>query len=97
MKSTIQTSRKIYAMKQAFKLLVIILAFYVFGKVAIGAVSFLASKYLSQCVVITPLDAGVFIAAITAIGVIVGALNIADGMKGHEPEQFLKAVANEPR
>jgi UDP-N-acetylmuramyl pentapeptide phosphotransferase/UDP-N-acetylglucosamine-1-phosphate transferase len=84
MKSTTQTSRKIFAMKAAFKLILQILVFYICGKTVVATYNFLSSFYLNECIVISPINEGIFIAAIVAIGTIVSALNIADGMKGHE-------------
>lgn len=66
-KSTIQTSRKIYAMKYGLRFVGGVVAVYVCG------------KYF-----VSDLDAMVFTGAITAVGVIIGALNIADGMKRGE-------------
>jgi hypothetical protein len=83
-KSTIETSRKIYAMNAAFKLILQILAFYIFGKSMVAAYSFIASYYLKQCVIITPLSETLFITAVVAIGTVVSTLQIADGIKGHE-------------
>ena len=83
-KSTIETSRKIYAMRHAFKLTLQILAFYVCGKALVAAYSFLASYHLKECIIITPISEGLFIAAVVSIGTIVSALQFADGYKGHE-------------
>ena len=66
-KSTIQTSRKIYAMHVAFRLLAYMMALYTILE--------LFDKNPSEVI---------FGAAIVAIGSIVSALHIADGMKGHE-------------
>lgn len=66
-KSTIQTSRKIYAMEYGLKFVAMVTLTYVAGK-ALGA----------------ELDSNVFVSAIGAAGLIIGALNIADGMKGNE-------------
>ncbi len=84
-KSTTETSRKIFAMKAAFQLIKHVLVFYITGKIVVATYSFLSSYYLKQCIVISPISEGIFIAALTAIGAIVSALNIADGWKGHEP------------
>ena len=83
-KSTHETSRKIFAMKAAFKLILQILAFYIMGKSLVAAYSFIASFYLNQCVVISPLSETIFVTALVAIGTIVSTLQIADGIKGHE-------------
>jgi len=70
MKSTKETSRKIHAMNEAFKMVGLIMFLYTFLE--------LLDKNPSEIV---------FGAAITAVGAIVSALNIADGMKGHEQPQ----------
>jgi len=69
-KSTVKTSRKIYAMKYGINFVGIVLGVYVIG-----------SHFVPG------LEPNVFVTAIGAVGVIIGALNIADGMKGHENER----------
>jgi hypothetical protein len=68
-KSTIHTSRKIYAMKYGMKFVGGITAIYIVGKL-FGL----------------DLDASIFVTAIGSAGIIITALNIADGIKGHEPD-----------
>ena len=67
-KSTIETSRKIYAMKHGM--------YHVTGMVILYVVC-IAFKF--------PVSENIFLAGISAAGVIITAVNIADGMKGHEP------------
>lgn len=86
-RSTIETSRKIFAMKAAFKMLLSVLAYYIIGKIIISAYNLIASIYLDQCVVASPLNENIFLACITAIGAIITTLNIADGYKGHEKNE----------
>jgi uncharacterized membrane protein HdeD (DUF308 family) len=66
-KSTIKTSRKIYAMKVSFVMIAFLTLVYG-GLILFGAA----------------VDPIVFVTALGAIGTVAGALNIADGMKGHE-------------
>jgi hypothetical protein len=67
MKSTKESSRKIYAMKVAFGMIAYIMTLYS---------SLVISGFNPSEIVCS--------AAIGSIGAIVTALNIADGMKGHE-------------
>jgi len=83
-RSTIDTSRKIFAMKAAFKMLINILAYYILAKIIIGAYNLIASIHLNECVIASPLNENIFIGCITAVGAIITSLNIADGYKGHE-------------
>ncbi len=66
-KSTISTSRKIYAMKHGMLHVTGIVILYIF------------SKYLKLEV-----DSDIFFAGISAAGVIIATLNVADGMKKGE-------------
>jgi hypothetical protein len=69
MKSTINTSRKIYAMKHGMQHVTGIVILYVF------------------CIAIKlEVDSNVFLSAIGAATLIISALNLADGIKGHEKE-----------
>ncbi len=67
-KSTIKTSRKIYAMKYGIKSILIL-----------NFIGITANIYKSGVI-----DGGVLIAVSASIGAIVTGLQIADGMKGHE-------------
>jgi len=67
MKSTIENSRKIFAMKSSFRLLAYVMALY----------------SILELFGVDPSEI-VFGASIAAIGSIVSALHIADGIKGHE-------------
>jgi hypothetical protein len=67
-KSTIQTSRKVYAMKLSFTVICLLTTLY-------GLISIFSKNTV---------DGLVFVTAIGAIGTIVGTLNVADGMKKGE-------------
>lgn len=83
-KSTIETSRKIFAMKASFKMLLSILGYYILGKIIVGGYNLASSFFLEKCIVSSSLSEAIFIACIAAIGTIVTALNIADGLKRNE-------------
>ena len=68
-KSTIKTSRKIYAMKHGM--------YHVTGIVMI---------YVTCRAFDLTVSDAIFLAAISAAGVIITALNIADAWKGHDPD-----------
>ena len=72
-KSTIETSRKIYAMKHGM--------YHVTGMVVLYVIC-VAFKF--------PVSENIFVAGISAAGVIITAVNIADGMKGHEPAEVVR-------
>lgn len=83
---TISNSKKIFAMKASFKLILQIFAFYIMAKSIVASYNFIASYYLGQCHIISEVDSNIFVVGLTAIGGIVSTLNIADGWKGHEPQ-----------